>query len=367
MATPMLRYFGKMPVHEPLIIFFSLLSVLFYLNFTSKPTKKNLYKLLITAFLNGLTGWPGYFLYPLLTIHAFIFFKKKFKLVLLTNLSVLIAFLIHLFQTYLVTGKFFGGGLIKALLFRLNLNSTASSIVQFDWPKYLVQQARWLAVYYTIVLLIIGLIFLTITGYKLFKTKKISLPTSIILLYLAFALVYPILFSNAVFIHDYLNIFFVPFLSLSLAWIVNTLNKKHFYLALIFAILIGLGIFIERYQFNQANQKSNMHLTGYKLGKLINQLVPEGEPAAIFSINYANHHEVFIKYYADRQLSLVGYGQDGLDTLNQELPLVKHAFTVTTHKLDNNLVDQTLATQSAQILPIGEFIYYQLNKDGSIK
>ena len=366
MATPMLRYFGKLPVHEPLIIFFSLLSVLLYLNFINKPTKGNLFKLLAAAFFNGLTGWPGYFIYPLLTFHAFIFYKPKFKSVILTNFSVMLAFLVHLFQTYLVSGSLLGGGLIKALLFRLNLNSSAS-LIQFDWPKYLVQEARWLTIYYTIFLLVISLLFLSFTFVKFIKLKKLSLPSSIIILLLLFAFVYPILFSNAVFIHDYLNIFFLPFLSLSLAWLINLLNQKSFILALIFTVFIGFGLYFERNQFNQANQKSNMHQTGYQLGQLINQLVPERESAAVFSINYANHHGVFIKYYADRELAFAGYGQDGLDRLNQEWPDIKHAFTVTSHRLDNQLVDQALATQSAVIKNFDQFNYYQLDKNVIIK
>ena len=365
--TPMFRYFGKLPVHEPLIIFFSLASVLLYLCFTVKPTNKNLTKLLLVAFINGLTGWPGYFLYPLLTLHALIYYKKEFKAVLLTNFSVALAFLVHLFQTYLVSGDFFGGSLIKALLFRLNLNPSASSIVQFSWLKYLVQQARWLTIYYTIGLLVVGLLFLCFALFKILKPKKTSLSVSIILLLLLFALVYPIFFSNAVFIHDYLNIYFAPFLAFSLAWLLDLINQKSFILALILTILIGLGIYYERQPFNQANQKSNMHQTGYQLGKLINQLVPAGESAAIFSINYANHHQVFINFYADRNIIYTGDSQHQWDQfITNDYPDITHAFVVTTNRHPSKITDQALATQSATIKNFGQFNYYQLPKDANL-
>ncbi len=366
MLTPMFRYFGKLPVHEPLIIFFSLLSVLLYLKLVLKPTKANLLKLLTTAFINGLIGWPGYFIYPLITLHAFIFYKPKFKSVMLTNFSVTLAFLVHLFQTYLVSGSLFGGGLVKALLFRLNLNSTAN-LVQFNWLKYLFQQARWLTIYYTILLLVIGLLFLIITLIRLLKLKKLTLSSSIIILLLLFALVYPIVFSNAVFIHDYLNIFFLPFLSLSLAWLINKINQKSAVLALILTIVTGFSLYFERYQFNQANQKSNMHKTGYQLGRLINQLVPVNQSAAVFSVNYANHHQVFIDYYADRNIYYTGYSQHQWDQfVNNKLPQANHVFIVTTHRHENQVVDNALATQSAVIKNFGQFNYYQLDKNDNI-
>ena len=55
--TPMLRYFGKMPSQEALIVFFTCLSVYSYLSHKTK-----LFYFSVIA--NGLTGWAGYFIYP---------------------------------------------------------------------------------------------------------------------------------------------------------------------------------------------------------------------------------------------------------------------------------------------------------------
>lgn len=361
--TPMLRYFGKMPVHEPLILFFSLLSLVLYINLVKKPSRINLIKFSMAALFNGLSGWPGYFLYPLIILHSFFFHRRLWKRVATGSLMVGIAFLIHLLQTYLVTNSFFGGGLFTALLTRLNLNSGLS---QVNWIQYLIQEARWLTVYYTRGLLLAGIGFISFTGIKLLKVRKLNHTSSIIVLLFIFALCYPIIFPNAVFIHDYLNIFFLPFFSLSLAWLINQLHKKSILLALTAVILLGINIFSERLPFIQANQNSNMHQTGYELGKLINQIVPPTESVIIFSIDYANHHGVFIRYYADHQLSFAGYGQDGLDLMQQQYPQVKHAFTVLTHRLDNQLVDKVLAFRSVKMQNFGDFNYYQLTADDNI-
>ncbi|MFH0943326.1 MAG: glycosyltransferase family 39 protein [Candidatus Beckwithbacteria bacterium] len=351
-VTPMLRYFGKLPVHEPLVVFCSLLSVYFYLKYIREPSKYWLRVLCLSAFINAFISWPGYLLYPLLTLHAFIYYRQHWRSVAVVNLSLILSFGLHLIHTYLLTGDWFGGGLIKALIFRLNLSVTNG----FTWGKYLIQEARILTVYYTRILLFSALIFCL----SIFKNKKLSLASSIIVTLALFGLAYALIFSNMVFIHDYFNIFFLPFFSLSFAWLINQLQASLPKLVLPILILIFIFAATERLDFFQAHQNSNMHQTGYELGKIINQLVPEKEPAAVFSINYANHHEVFINYYADRIVYYFGYGTDGLEQFRELKTQPKHVFTVLTHRLEDGSIDAIFATQSMKITSFKEFNYYQL-------
>lgn len=351
-VVPMLRYFGKLPVHEPLVVFCSLLSVYFYLKFIHRPQKHSLIALYLSTLFNCLISWPGYLLYPLLTLHAFIYYRRRWLSVAVVNLVLIASLGLHLFHVYLLTGDWLGGGLTKALFFRLNLSATSG----FTWGKYLIQEARWVTVYYTRILLISAAIF----SFSLFKKKKLSLAPSIIVALLLFGLTYILIFSNMVFIHDYFNIFFLPFFGLSFAWMINQLQVKLPKLVLPALILLFIFAATERLAFFQAHQNSNMHQTGYELGKFINQLVPEKESAAVFSINYANHHEVFINYYADRTVYYFGYGADGWEDFMELKPQPKHIFTVLTHRLEDGSIDSALATRSAQWQNYSEFNYYQL-------
>jgi len=269
--TPMMRYFGKLPVHEPLVIFFSLLSALFYLNYLKSHHKKDLLIFLFSALINSLISWPGYFLYPLLVLHSYIYHRKLYKKISLSLLVIAFGLLFHLFHVYLLTGDFFGGGLIKALIFRLNLASPRSDLVQFTLKKYLIQQARWLTVYYTRPLIIISLGLLTHLFFNIIKKKHLTLPESFILVFLLFGLGYPVVFPNMVFIHDYFNIYFLPFLAFSFAFIINQLHRWSSKIAIALFILLTILIATERLAFLKAHQQSNMHLTGYQLGKFINQ------------------------------------------------------------------------------------------------
>lgn len=351
-VTPMLRYFGKLPVHEPLVVFCSLLSVYFYLKFIRQPQRHWLIALYFSAFFNASISWPGYLLYPLLTLHALIYYRRRWLSVAVVNLVLVISFGLHLFHVHLLTNDWLGGGLIKALLFRLNLSATNG----FTWGKYLIQEARWITVYYTRILLLSAVIFC----FSLIKKQKISLAQSIIITLALFGLSYVLIFSNMVFIHDYFNIFFLAFFSLNFAWVINQLQAILPKLALPILILLVIFTATERLDFFQAHQDSNMHQTGYELGKIINQLVPEKESAAVFSINYANHHEVFINYYADRTIYYFGYGTDGWEELMKLKPQPKHIFTVLSHRLEDGSIDAALATQAAQRQNYSEFNYYQL-------
>ncbi len=194
--TPMFRYFSRMPSQEVLILFFTLLSLYFFLT-------KNHWGFYLSLIANGFSGWAGYFFYPLLW-----FYDRR--LALKASLILIAIFLLHLAHIYWLTGSVSGGGIFDALLLRLGLFPQLGLVEpelpgQFTWWLYLIKEARILTVYYTLTLLfLIGISFL-------FARKKITL------LLLAWGLAYPLIFSNVVFVHEYFNIYLLPFLSLGLA------------------------------------------------------------------------------------------------------------------------------------------------------
>ena len=278
--TPMLRYFGQMPSQEPLIIFLTLLSFYFF-------RKKNRAGFYLTVILNGLSGWAGYFFYPLL------FFLNR-RWALKACLLLVMTFSLHLLHVYILTGSFSGGGIFDALLLRLGffpmLGKTEPELAgQFTWLAYLIKEARMLTVYYTFTLLSLAALGL------LFCRNRITL------IFLAWGLSYPLIFSNVVFVHEYFNVFFWPFLALSLVNLINRIKLKP---ALI--LIIFLAIFLERNKFYQALVKTKAFEPGYQLGLEINRLIPFGQTYTVVnSREFIESQNLFIDYYSDRQIEYI--------------------------------------------------------------
>ena len=278
--TPMLRYFGQMPSQEPLIIFLTLVSFYFF-------RKKNRAGFYLTVILNGLSGWAGYFFYPLL------FFLNR-RWAIKACLLLVMTFFLHLLHVYILTGSFSGGGIFDALLLRLGffpmLGKTEPELAgQFTWLAYLIKEARMLTVYYTFTLLSLAALGL------LFCRDKITL------IFLAWGLSYPLIFSNVVFVHEYFNVFFWPFLALSLVNLINRIKLKP---ALI--LIIFLAIFLERDKFYQALVKTKAFEPGYQLGLEINRLIPFGQTYTVVnSREFIESQNLFIDYYSDRQIEYI--------------------------------------------------------------
>jgi len=278
--TPMLRYFGQMPSQEPLIIFLTLLSFYFF-------RKKNRAGFYLTVILNGLSRWAGYFFYPLL------FFLNR-RWALKACLLLVMTFSLHLLHVYILTGSFSGGGIFDALLLRLGffpmLGKTEPELAgQFTWLAYLIKEARMLTVYYTFTLLSLAALGL------LFCRNRITL------IFLAWGLSYPLIFSNVVFVHEYFNVFFWPFLALSLVNLINRIRLKP-----ILVLIIFLGIFLERNKFYQALVKTKAFEPGYQLGLEINRLIPFGQTYTVVnSREFIESQNLFIDYYSDRQIEYI--------------------------------------------------------------
>ncbi|MBU1322613.1 glycosyltransferase family 39 protein [Patescibacteria group bacterium] len=309
--TPMLRFFGLMPSQEALMVFFTLLSVDFYLDLVKKPTKINQAKFYLSVVLNGLSGWAGYFIYPLLFIHSRFKAKSLLKVVRKAILLLVIIFILHLAHIYILTGSIFGGGIIDALLLRLNLypllgKTTPELPGQFSWLNYLKKEISWLKVYYTATLLAACLVSFSLIVGRLIKKITLKPIESIILLFLGFGFSYPLIFSNVVFVHEYFNIFFWPFITLALIYLMNVIYLKHKLIGLIVIIALSGTIYLERLEFFKALNQTQAHQPAFKLGTLINQSSPKHQPVFIVAPKIFNiTQNIFVSYYADRQIEYV--------------------------------------------------------------
>lgn len=298
---PIMIYFGKMPVQEVLVLGPVLLSIILYFNFQKNGTTKNLLILIVSLSFSHLINWSAYYVTPLFFIH-YLFFgksKNKFKIALIFPVFSFIMFFVHILHTFVLTGEFFGGGIIDTLLFRLNISQKP---LDYTVIKFIILQARLLTIYFSKPILILSLIAVFWIAREFFSKRKVSLQGQLLIMLGAFGIIHNAVFRNMAFIHDYMIIYALPFFALSASsgffLLLGKVNIKSIW---IFFALPLLGfILLERSEFTSALISSNGFREGYYLGKVINQNSISGEKVLVLSHDFKESHEVFTGYYSDR-------------------------------------------------------------------
>lgn len=299
--TPMVLYFGKNPVHEPVVLFFVLISFLGFIETYNLQKQKRKVPLKYTIMFFGgmilaeLTAWAGYFLVPALTLVLLI--KRDFKfvrsLIPWWILSVVI-FSSHILHVYILTESPFGGSLVESLLQRTSL-SEAGRLQGFNVISYLNQLRLWISALYTITLVSLSVLGMVVLG----KNK-----TWLVLVWGIFGLIYLIVFSNSVFIHNYLIFYLLPFVALTAALGMEKLLQMEFWkrFKLVLPVLVILLIFLERREFLLALNRSDGNLLAWQVGRAINQQTRRDETALVMPKSFSYSAEKFLKFYADRKI-----------------------------------------------------------------
>ncbi|KKS42179.1 MAG: hypothetical protein UV61_C0002G0162 [Candidatus Gottesmanbacteria bacterium GW2011_GWB1_43_11] len=307
-VTPLFLYYGKLPVHEPIILPFILAGIYFYLRWFKDQKSKNLILSASFLFLAELITWPAYFVPPLLTLHYWLFHpqKKHLKLLLLLPLIMIGVFMLHLMHVKLLTGSFLGGGLVQIFLTRIQSKQT-NEIYRLTFFKYLTTEIQYLKIYFTNILLVLDLgwvIHLIIR----YQKRQIALSESLQMLLLIFGSAYVVIFQEAAFLHDYLIYYLLPFIVIAAAQIseqiLRRLTKNW---RLLVAALLVLLVATERLKYAKAILNSNNSEKGYKIGEFINRQTSFNDLVLVGSNFYGDFYASFIAYYGDRS---VGYSED---------------------------------------------------------
>lgn len=318
LATPLVLYFGKNPVHEPLTLFFILLSLWGYLKYHQTNQKKFQLVFLIGLIFAQMTAWAGYFLLPAITVSLLL--RKDLqavkKLIPYWGLSTIL-FLIHFIHIAFLTGSFSGGNLLGSLLQRSGLASDVQP-AGFNLISYLNKLRLWFSTLLTITLSLLALAWLIIR-----KGGISSSDWSIFSLGLL-GFIYISLFSSSVFIHNYLIFYFLPPLSLAgSACIIyllklRLLNRVRLFLPILFLLLI----FLERKSFLDALNSSNSDKMAVEIGKSINSQTLPSDVIVVSPIKYSYSAEKFLKFYSDRKLIFAddsNLDYDYIVAVNQDL------------------------------------------------
>lgn len=320
LATPLVLYFGKNPSHEALAVFFILLSFWGFLKYQKNGQRG--FKLI---FLFGLvmaqaTTWVGYFLLPALTITLFLRkeFKQIKKLIPFWILS-LIMFTVHFIHVAVLTGSVFGGNLLESLLQRSGILSEVQPS-QFNLINYLGKTRLWFSTLFTNTLGFLVVIWLI---NKRFNIKDDNWPIFCLGL---IGLIYAILFSNALFIHNYLVFYFLPFVSLAASagifHISQEIQKRSNYLtsfrwvrhfSLILIVIFLAATFYERKSYLDALIRSDADKLAVEIGRAINRQTLPNDIVLVSPLKFSYSAENFLKFYSDRKLIFADTAQLNYD------------------------------------------------------
>lgn len=299
LVSPMVLYFGKNSSHETTTLFFILLAFFGYMQFLK--TKESAFKILFILGLifSEITVWAGYFLVPAITLVALL--KRNWvearRMVPYWFLSIII-FLIHLGHVYILTGTVSGGDLFGSLLLRSGISQSVQP-EGFNFISYINQLRLWFSTLFTLTLILLAITWVISKKFTRIGDRDWAIITLGIV-----GLIYIIVFSNGVFIHNYLIIYSLPFIALSAALAIDITIRKFrlqkFYLVI--AILFIIVVAFERKDFLLALNESQADKLAVEVGKRINLKTSSNEIVLVMPLKFSYSADKFLRFYSDRRL-----------------------------------------------------------------
>lgn len=303
---PIFLYFGKVPVHDTIVPPISTLGFWLYLKFIKEKDARYYYLLIAVLIFGGFVNWSAFYLAVALICHQFVYKNTKninYKIYALLPISITI-FLIHLAHIKLLGLQ--SSNAFSNFLERVNPYLTANTY-GFTLLKYIVQELRYIKIYYTLPVLTGAVFFLFLFVYY-FKKNKQNLAKSFIFILFIYGTIQLLVFQQLSFIHDFMIYYLLPFMVLSFAYsvffIFHSLKQKLVF-PLILIVMLAFILF-SQLEYTQTLLATNVNKRGYDVAKLINANTASGQVSFITSNSYKEFQEVFIGYYADRQ---VAYGE----------------------------------------------------------
>lgn len=296
--NPMFIYFGKMAVPEPLVLGMSLLSIYYFLNWFESNYEKDFRKLILSLFIGGLVGWPICYLGILFVVYGLLL-RRFNKRLFIPGLVLFFTILLQLLHAFILTGSFLGGGIMIAIFTRSLGGNLSFGGTDFSLISYLKQEISILQAYYTRILLIFSVL-----GSIIIIRKAIGKEFALLILLFLFGFGHLVLFSRYVFIHDFLNIYLLPFLSITgsigVLTLINKLESFKFnsILSTIILFLVIALFGLERLSFTKALLLTDMNRPGLEMAKVLNKYQKEGREAVIISPRFESFFGVFANFYS---------------------------------------------------------------------
>ena len=268
LVTPMFIYYGKLPVHEQPVLFLSLMAVSFYVS-------KNYKLMTLFTVLAFLVSWTGAYILILISIH-------KRRLFVPACLILVIIALLHLLHIYISSDiKDFFGALTER-------TTSGGSPVTF-----VIKQVQWFLALYTKPLALISLCGL------IFWRRPL------LLMFFAWGFFQWFVVNRIMWIHDYMLIYFLPFVALSCGlFFFKIWEKNKIFCVVILLTTLCFSLFLSlpftKALLNSKDQTAKL----YYLAKFVKEHTVYGDKVTVnlplgsdFEIHYPIH---YLSYYSNR-------------------------------------------------------------------
>lgn len=278
--TPIYIYFGKMAVQEIPVLFFAILGLYAY----SVNSRIILYFASVLAFLSG---WPGYYLVPVIFLWEYWRKHTIRKEILILPLLAVFTFSFHLLQNQLTTGSIIGSGFANSFLLR------TSNIPIIEYFK---KELSWLFAYFSKPLVTISII-----GVILSIIKK----QKIITIFIFFGILHLLIFRQAAFRHDYLIYYLLPGVALGAAYFLEGIFQKKRFLLAASSFSVVILITLTSMKFTQALLASNYGKSAVIAGKQIAKNTAKNAKVTLVDKEIYNNFDWQVVFYADRHVTVV--------------------------------------------------------------
>jgi 4-amino-4-deoxy-L-arabinose transferase-like glycosyltransferase len=329
LLTPMVAHFGKMPVHEPVVMVFILLAINQYWLWWRWEARKHLVMSVVWGAVGGLIAWPAFYLMPVLVIHAWLT-KPNLRL---RSLGLLVAPVVvmawHLVHTRWLTGSWLGGGLVGVFAGRILRRGVEETGVNLPVAMGLVEfvrlQFNWVRSYYTPGLLILAVVWLGVFGFMSmggFRFKERAKEWLVVVL-LVFGLAHVVVNPSGASNHEYMLYYLGPFMAVSGALVLGKLYgwlPGKWWMGLL-VLVVGFVVWSGQ-RFLVPLEKAEFHQPGYELGAILEWELWSGEKAIIASTQFQSFFGHLVKYYSDRHVESGDFGPEMVESLRSEYKFI---------------------------------------------
>lgn len=275
LVTPMLIYYGKLPVHEQPVLFFSLAALYCYL----AKRKRLMLLFFVLAFI---VSWTGAYILLLITVYNLAVDRQRWRELLPAYLALAGVVILHFIHIY------FSSDLRDFSLATADRTKSGGSPIAF-----LIKQTKWFLALYTKPLTLISFL-------SLILWRK-----PLLLMFFVWGFFQWVVVNSIAWIHDYMLIYFLPFVALSSGlffWKVWRINRYIF--MTVFSAVIVLSLFwhlsFTAALLNSKDQTSEI----YPVANFIRDHSSFGDrifvavkPGSDFEVHYPSH---YLSYYTDR-------------------------------------------------------------------
>lgn len=299
--TPMFIYFAKMPVHEIINTGTAVITVYYYFLWLKKGDRNSLLLIYFLTFIREAIEWSGFSLTFFLLVHAFFSNRQAFKkLIGLIPLSILM-FSLHLFYLKILTGSFFGGGFMKIALVRLGFNQESyGNIIHPGFLQFLKHEFTITHLYFTKILVFFAFLYYCFFIKKFFEKKAdLKFKGGIVAVFFIFGASYGLIFRNALWYHDYLLFYALPFIALSSTLIIDHLTRNKKTIGVIIWFMVLSVFFTEKIKFTKAILLSDYEGKNYRICQFINKYTEKN--SNILLTIFVNESAYFFNFYLDRK------------------------------------------------------------------